>query len=104
MRASLLSVVLILGGLVGCTSLRPVTDEKTAIRIANRACEESWGAYGRRNGSSWDVRLDQWHARLEGGHWKAWTGDESNPVLSVNVPRDGRPVNGDTSCSLRFQD
>jgi hypothetical protein len=89
--------------LSACLQQPPVTTEADAISAADRACYESWGKFLERTaGSKWTVQ-PPWHARLEGDHWKAWSGDPNNPALSINIPRDGTRPDPNT-CDLRFQD
>jgi hypothetical protein len=85
-----------------CAHPRGVGAE-TAISLADKACDESWGADARRQGSEWHVNREDWRARVIGDHWKVWVGDEEKPALSVNIPRDGRVPDSD-SCELLFQD
>jgi len=102
MRGKIASAIVV--SLLGTAcAYTPVTDAQTAITLADKACDESWGTQSRINGQEWHIDRKDWRARVIGDHWKVWTGDEKQPNVSMNVPLDGRkPDSG--SCDLLFQD
>ena len=87
----------------GCAHWTTVDTPEAAIAIADKACADSWGHELQKYGSQWTTPSD-WQARLAGDHWKVWAGKESDPSVSVNVPKSGKPVDPDTSCSLKMPD
>lgn len=94
-----MSAVLVALVATGSAHASPVTKKSTAVSIAETACYESWGKYVERNGIPW--RHYTWHARVEGDHWRAWVGKESDPDMSIDVPREGTPVDPGL-CDLKF--
>ena len=81
----------------------PVEDAKTAIRLADRACHESWGRMVEKMGNEWSIKPKDWQARIKSDHWKVWVGDENNPSYSIEVRRDGT-MPDPVSCKHRFDD
>ncbi|HEX4506323.1 MAG TPA: hypothetical protein VH722_11385 [Alphaproteobacteria bacterium] len=77
-----------------------------AIKAAWKACDDSWGAYGRRQFGAEAQPFDPsgWYAELAGDHWHVWTGSRELPGYEVDVPLDGRPLVPDETCGMNFQD
>lgn len=88
--------------LSGC--MHPVSTSEQAIAVADKACDDSWGRYARSNNVPWHVDRSRWEARVEDDHWRVWIGDENKPELSVNVPRDGHPLDANEACDLQMVD
>jgi len=80
----------------GCATRRSIKDPISAIAVADQACREAF----RSGGGAYDVDPKTWRAKLVGDHWEAWT-EGDNKGLYINVPRDGRPINGNESCAMR---
>lgn len=79
-------------------ALRAVTTEQAAIAIAVRACDQSWGRMGRMHHTGGHIGKDGWRATNQGDHWRAWKGSEAMPQYEVDVPGDGRPIDGEETC------
>jgi hypothetical protein len=81
---------------LGCATHRSIKDPLSAIAVADQACREAFRA----GGGAYDVDPKTWRAKLVGDHWEAWTeGDDKG--LYIDIPRDGRPINGSESCATR---
>ncbi len=95
--------LLMVATVVGCSYGQPVTTSEQAISVGLRACDESWGKQIRINGGTFPFDAKIWHARLEGDHWKVWTGsDEANPGMLINVLANGRSPDGEKECDMIF--
>jgi len=79
-------------------ALRAVTSEKAAIAIAVRACDESWGRMARMRHTGGHIGRGGWRAINKGDHWRAWKGSGTTPQYEVDVPGDGRPIDGKETC------
>jgi hypothetical protein len=92
-----LHLILLGLALANAADAAPVTDEATAISLANRACYEEWGKY------EWNIKK-AWHARVDGDHWTAWAGGNAiNPEVTIDVLSDGTPPDP-KSCEVRIYD
>jgi hypothetical protein len=68
----------------------PIDSPAKAIFSGLRVCQDAPG---------WTRHDIGYQARWVTDHWKVWYGDESNPEVSVDVPRDKPP--SITSCKAR---
>ena len=93
-----LTVTAMLGVLAGCASSPHSISERQAISAASTACRLGWGKVIQ------DYENPQWQARLKGDHWYVWSGDEIDPLYSVEVPLNGTKLAPSKSCRLRFDD
>ena len=81
---------------------RPVITEKAAVAIAIRACDESWGKFSRKQHIADGIPRRDWHAVKRGDHWNAWQGTETQPAYQVDVPTDGRRLDGQVACMAQM--
>jgi len=63
------------------TSMAPVDDAQTAIRIARQLCTHVGGLQ--------PVHGFHWQARLDGGVWKVWTVERGDSDMVMLIPRHG---------------
>jgi hypothetical protein len=74
----------------GDADAHPLPNQGSAIAAARKICL----AHHRRP-SIWE---SDWHARLDADHWHAWQGDKDKPGVSIDLPKDGRPVRACEAC------
>lgn len=80
-------------------SPRPIATEQAAIKVAIKACDDSWGRFGRRQHTlKGHIPKTDWRAVLDSDHWTVWRGTQPMSAYQIDIPKDGTPVDGDLAC------